>query len=134
MIKPNPLLTDKPLDRPTQQKTDNLKRTDSENELRDKTPNAAFGFNTQLWNVMLISWIIISIIGFIVSTQVETIPYSTFISDVQCGKISEVSIGQREIFGSYTPDQKRTFKTIKVDDPLLSTRLTQNHIKFQGQI
>lgn len=109
--------------------------------------------------------------GLVNNAQVENLPYSTFLSYVQDGKVDDLSIGQQEITGTLkdgliqqstaapslpqesankdnatkdsagkennakgSPPKPKKFRTIKLEDPQLATRLAEHNIKFQGTI
>ena len=65
----------------------------------------------------------------------EGIPYSQFMSAVQEGNVSEVTIGNTQIYGQWKQPpgkQPKEFVTVKVDDPSLTQKLQSAGIKFSG--
>jgi cell division protease FtsH len=94
------------------------------------------GFQANNWLLYGLAtfWISVSLTGLLNSSQVETLPYSTFISDAQEGKVSDLIIGQTDIVGNIKGSRNKTFRTVKVDDPQLTTRLAAQKIKFQGVV
>jgi len=94
------------------------------------------GFNGNNWLLYGLAafWISVSLAGLFSSSQVETLPYSTFISYAQEGKISDLTVGQTDIVGTLKGSGNKTFRTVKVEDPQLTTRLAAQKIKFQGVV
>lgn len=90
-----------------------------------------------IWFNIIVFWLMCFGLTWLLNvTRTETVPYSTFVSYVQQGKVDAVSIKQREIVGTFKDDKTKfhTFKTVRVDDPKLVSTLTRNHIKFQGEL
>jgi cell division protease FtsH len=89
-----------------------------------------------IWYLLIAFWISIALMSLFNPNQVETIPYSAFVSSIQAGKVDDIAVGQQEITGTIKDDQAKIkkFRTIRVDDPQLTTLLTAHKIKFQGTI
>lgn len=84
--------------------------------------------------VVLGFWLSMLLLGLFSSGPVEDIPYSSFLTEVQEGKISDIRIGRELISGTIQMGQKRSkFKTFRIEDPELATRLSQQKVKFQGE-
>ena len=66
------------------------------------------------------------------SANVEEVPYGTFLSMIDQQDISQVEIKSNEIIFTDDSDPKNYYKTGRVDDPELSTRLYRNGIKDFG--
>ena len=65
----------------------------------------------------------------------DSISYSQFLDDLSQGKIEEVAIGSTRIIGTFknsSKNQKKEFMTQKVEDPTLTQRLEDSHVKFSG--
>lgn len=142
--------------------------------------------DTFIWYAIFALWLSMMFNGMVNNAQVENLPYSTFISYIQEGRLDDVSIGQQEITGiikdtapdgtvkeptllegvgkettkegatankdavgkasvgkeiankdsagKAAPPKPKRFRTIKLDDPQLATRLAEHKIKFQGTI
>ena len=99
---------------------------------RDGQPQMKFG----IWYALLAVWLIIFVGDFIqYQKNVDSVPYSQFLSYVDEGKISEVAISADRIDGVLKapgPNQRKDFVTIKVDDPTLTKRLSDSGVKFSG--
>ncbi|MBY0551107.1 MAG: ATP-dependent zinc metalloprotease FtsH [Candidatus Obscuribacterales bacterium] len=79
-------------------------------------------------------WLSFLILGFVSSASTLNLPYSSFIKEAQEGKISDVKIGRELIVGSLQTGEKRAqFRTVRVEDPDLANRLSQQKVKFQGE-
>lgn len=103
-----------------------------------------------LFYVLLAFWIAIIANNYLAAQQVETLPYSTFLSYAQAGKLEDITIGAQELTGSLkdveaTPaekvqqdrtsrkqSQKKKFRCVRVDDMQLASRLAGQGVKFQG--
>lgn len=66
------------------------------------------------------------------SKATETIPYSTFLSYAQAGKIDDITISAETITGSLKEEKNKRFTCTRVEDPDLSSRLASLKIKFRG--
>jgi cell division protease FtsH len=92
-----------------------------------------------VWYVLIGIWVVLLIQSYIASMfAVQTIPYSQFLNLLKAGKIVEVAITANQIQGKMkveggTPDETKTFKTIRVD-PELSNILDQYKVVFKGEI
>lgn len=87
--------------------------------------------------VLGLIWLLFLLVDYLqFSRVVDVIPYSEFISYVEKGEISQVSIGNEKIQGtlkSLAEGKSKDFVTFRVEDPKLADRLTAAHIKFTGQ-
>lgn len=79
-----------------------------------------------LFCVSLATW-------FVAVGTTEPIPYSTFIKNVQEGKVSNLLIDRRQITGKYKSGKFKMFTTNRVEDPDLIKRLNQKNIDFEGK-
>ena len=79
-------------------------------------------------------WLSLIFTGLFGFAQVEKIPYSRFLTELNNNKLSEIYISPEEIKGTLkTADNKtKSFRTVRIDDPQLATRLTQHSEVFQG--
>jgi cell division protease FtsH len=98
--------------------------------------NATITFEGMLWYSLLVFWFSIALAGLFDSSQVATIPYSSFVSSVQEGKIDDVVIEQQEIKGTLKDDKSKAkkFRTVRVEDPQLATRLAEHKVNFRGVV
>ncbi len=97
----------------------------------EKKEPATFDIGSAFRYFIVVLWLVFIING-IAASQVETIPYSTFISYSKDGKIDDLSIGKEEIVGKLKGQKFKTFRTVRLDDPQLASRLADAKIKFQG--
>lgn len=81
---------------------------------------------------IFVFWLVMGIGSYINSLQEETLPYSTFLSLAQSGKVQNVKIGVQEITGDLQDGKKKKFRCVRVDDTQLASRLTGPGIKFEG--
>lgn len=79
-------------------------------------------------------WLSLIFTGLFGFAQVEKIPYSRFLTELNNNKLSEIYVSPEEIKGTLkTADNKiKTFRTVRIDDPQLATRLAQHSLVFQG--
>ncbi|MCM2279103.1 MAG: ATP-dependent zinc metalloprotease FtsH [Oligoflexia bacterium] len=69
------------------------------------------------------------------SRNIEVIPYSQFISQVEKGNVSQVAIGREKVEGSFKNVEKgkrKQFMTVRVEDPTLTDRLAKKQVAFTG--
>lgn len=88
-----------------------------------------------IWLIILVIWGFFLIQGIWSQIKdVQRIPYSEFITNVDQGKIQEVTIGERDIVGEIkvAGGKTRQFITVRVDQPDLATRLATKGVKFSG--
>ena len=92
--------------------------------------------NDMTKNVVL--WLVIAGVLYVVASSLSTqpatadVPYSTFISRVEAGKVQEAKIGESTITGTYTDGgQFRTVKPPTLDTNLMPT-LIQNDVNVVG--
>ncbi len=103
------------------------------------TSNSEFKLQGWLWCGLFAFWLSVVFGGFLSPLNMETIPYSTFLSYVKQEKLENLKISQQEISGIYKEKQsdtqefkKKRFKTIRIDDPQLAARLQDQKIEFEG--
>lgn len=101
------------------------------------SPNGGgyFNFMNIFW------WIILVILGMnllfqaITGMQVEEVPYSSFVSQVDAGQVESVEINQYDLtWTAETDDKTQVYTTGKVDDPDLVNRLESNNVTYQTEI
>jgi cell division protease FtsH len=102
---------------------------------KEKSSSGAV-FSDMLWYGLMVFWLSILLASWFNPVKVETIPYSTFVSYAQEGKINDVVIEQQEITGALNDDKSKAkkFRTVRVEDPQLAARLAEHKIKFQGVV
>jgi len=85
------------------------------------------------WRVFLIFLIISALGNLFQASLTETVPYSRFIALAQEKKLANVSVSKQEITGTLSENGKtKRFRTVRIDDPQLLTRLADNSSSFQG--
>src|SRR5688572_18543805 len=65
----------------------------------------------------------------------DSVPYSRFLSMVDEGRVSEVTVSVDRISGTLkdpTPGQPKEFVTTRVEDPELVKRLNSKGVRFSG--
>ena len=92
-----------------------------------------------IWYVFLAIWAFLLIQSFFAAiNKVEEIPYSEFKALVSSGKVAEVSITSQTINGMLKPDggatESKPFRTVRVEDPALTSELTEQKVKITGVI
>ena len=93
-----------------------------------------------IWYILLAFWAVMILQSLIVQTMsVKTIPYSEFLTLLDQGRIEEISITENRIQGKMAPPEGGTekyeeFSTVRVDDPNLTKKLEEQHVKFTGVI
>lgn len=101
------------------------------------SPNGGgyFNFMNAFW------WIILVILGLnllfpaITGMQVEEVPYSSFVSQVDAGQVESVEINQYDLtWTAETDGETQVYTTGKVDDPDLVNRLESNNVTYQTEI
>lgn len=65
--------------------------------------------------------------------QVQEVPYSTFINQVESDQVSEVEINQYDLSWRLN-DDKQVYQTGRIDDPNLVQRLSDQNITFKADI
>lgn len=70
---------------------------------------------------------------FLFSSKTETISYSQFKQYVDQGTAGELIIGPENIEGTLAGEPKRSFATIRVDDPDLVKELNERKIAYSGR-
>ncbi len=93
-------------------------------------------FRFSLLYLLLAIWMGVAIHDLIVyRTQVETIPYSQFLSDLSSGKIDSVGVTNDRVEGSFknvANGQPSHFVALRVEDRDLSQKLIQAHVRFEA--
>ncbi|MBX9686725.1 MAG: ATP-dependent zinc metalloprotease FtsH [Candidatus Obscuribacterales bacterium] len=99
----------------------------------DKTPEAP-KLESWIWILILSFWLSLGLSNLLASSQQETIPYSKFLAYVQESKIDDLLITKDEIAGQIKdPKAKiKRFRTVRIEDPQLASRMAEHQIKFQG--
>ncbi|WP_455379532.1 ATP-dependent zinc metalloprotease FtsH [Petrachloros mirabilis] len=92
-----------------------------------------------IWYVFLAIWAFLLIQSFFAAiNKVEEIPYSEFKALVASGKVAEVSITSQTISGMLKPEgdakESKPFRTVRVEDPALTSELTEQKVKITGVI
>jgi len=92
-----------------------------------------------IWYVFLAIWAFLLIQSFFAAiNKVEEIPYSEFKALVAAGKVAEVSITSQTVRGMLKPDRDakdaKPFQTVRVEDPNLTSELTEQKVKITGVI
>lgn len=92
-----------------------------------------------IWYVFLAIWAFLLIQSFFAAiNKVEEIPYSEFKAMVAAGKVAEVSITSQTIRGMLKPEgdakEPKPFQTVRVEDPTLTSELTEQKVKITGVI
>lgn len=79
-------------------------------------------------------WLSLIFTGLFGFAQVEKIPYSRFLKELDNNKLSEIYVSPEEIKGTLITADKKTksFRTVRIEDPQLATRLAQHTEVFQG--
>lgn len=83
------------------------------------------------WYAIFLFWMM-SFAGNLVDGPTERIPYSTFMTYAQTGKIDNLVITPREISGKLKEGKAKRFTAVRVEDPQLATRLADQKLKFEG--
>lgn len=79
-------------------------------------------------------WISLIFTGLFGFAQVEKIPYSRFLTELSNNKLSEIYVSPEEIKGTLktAENKSKSFRTVRIEDPQLATRLAQHTEVFQG--
>ncbi len=88
------------------------------------------------------AWIIIFAIyigslfltGSLISAQVESIPYSSFINYVEKGEVDDLVISEKQVRGKFKNKKDKSFMTVRLEDPGLAERLNSKSIKFEARL
>jgi len=91
-----------------------------------------------LWYVVLGIWVVLIVHNYLASVlAIQTIPYSTFLSLLEEGKVVEIAVSANEIQGKMktdvTGEQLKSFKTVRVDQEL-SQMLAKYNVTFKGEV
>ncbi len=91
-----------------------------------------------IWYVMLGVWVVLIVQNYLASMlAVQRIPYSTFLSLLEEGKVVEIAVSANEIHGKMKADaageQLKSFKTVRVDQEL-SQMLAKYNVTFKGEV
>ena len=87
------------------------------------------------WLVILAFWLFFVGHGIYSEMRdVQQLSYSEFLTAVDGGRVSEVTLGKDDVVGQLKQANGTTksFVTTRVDDPSLSDKLLANHVKFSG--
>ncbi len=101
--------------------------------MQDKTKKEKLtGVDILPWVFMAAFWIFILGTPLFNAARVETLPYSTFMTDAQNGTFDEVSIDEHELLATKNSDKFKIYKTVRIEDPDLVKRLSATKVKFTG--
>ncbi|MBU6455176.1 MAG: ATP-dependent zinc metalloprotease FtsH [Cyanobacteria bacterium REEB67] len=97
-------------------------------------PAGGRNYDGLFFYVLLGFWLSVAFANWANPAREETIPYSSFISFVQAGKIEKVAIQADQIVGTFkVADAKYSrFRTLRVEDPQLASRLAGRQVTFEG--
>lgn len=109
---------------------------------KDKKKPAGFGkfgdnfnFFNSMWLILIIIFGLNLLIPAVTNMQVEEVPYSTFVSQVDAGNVTKVDINTYDITWTTEEDGKTQVYTAgKVDDPQLVERLEENNVTYATEI
>lgn len=89
-----------------------------------------------LFHILLLVWAFILVRDFSQYNQnVESLPYSQFMSLLSQKKIESVLVGQEKVEGTLKDvpsGRPKRFTTVKIDDPDLIRKLTEANVRFSG--
>lgn len=103
------------------------KPAESQNPKPDETKDLEGWFRLAIFSL----WISL-LISFFVNGNIETVPYSTFLANVDQGKVQEITMSKTQIEGKLREAKAKTFRTYRIDDPTLVGRLQARNVKFQS--
>ncbi|MFW5636687.1 MAG: ATP-dependent zinc metalloprotease FtsH [Thermodesulfobacteriota bacterium] len=91
-----------------------------------------------IWYVLIGIWVVLLIQNILFSmTQIQTVPYSSFLKKLKEGQVTEVSVSENQIQGKMinpdAPEEELLFRTVKVD-PEISELLEEHGVAFKGKI
>jgi cell division protease FtsH len=97
-------------------------------------PPGGRNYDGMFFYVLLGFWLSVAFATWINPAREETIPYSTFLNFVQAGKVDKVAIQADQVVGSFkVADSSYTrFRTLRVEDPQLASRLAERQVTFEG--
>lgn len=103
----------------------------------DDPKKSASGFPRFNWfYFFVIGWLFLVIYNFSQGKRnIEVIPYSVFLQDIDQGNVGTVTIGTNRIDGvlkAAKPGHPQEFTTNKVDDPSLVQRLASHDVQFSA--
>ncbi|WP_369824322.1 ATP-dependent zinc metalloprotease FtsH [Aerococcus sp. 1KP-2016] len=88
-----------------------------------------------MWLILIIIFGLNLLIPAVTNMQVEEVPYSTFVSQVDAGNVTKVDINTYDITWTTEEDGKTQVYTAgKVDDPQLVERLEENNVTYATEI
>ncbi|OYQ67848.1 cell division protein FtsH [Aerococcus sp. 1KP-2016] len=94
-----------------------------------------FNFFNSMWLILIIIFGLNLLIPAVTNMQVEEVPYSTFVSQVDAGNVTKVDINTYDITWTTEEDGKTQVYTAgKVDDPQLVERLEENNVTYATEI
>jgi len=94
-----------------------------------------FNFFNSMWLILIIIFGLDLLIPAVTNMQVEEVPYSTFVSQVDAGNVTKVDINTYDITWTTEEDGKTQVYTAgKVDDPQLVERLEENNVTYATEI
>lgn len=92
-----------------------------------------------IWYVILAFWALLLLQSYFGALkQAEEIPYSEFKALVATGKVAEVSVANQTLSGALKAEgeskEGKRFRTVRVEDPGLTSELTAKQVKITGVI
>lgn len=85
-----------------------------------------------LWLMIATFWLSAIFVPIMNYVQTETLPYSTFLTNVKDGRFNKVTVSDIELTGSMQSDKSKLFKAYRIEDPELVKTLSQAGIQFSG--
>lgn len=98
--------------------------------------NGNFNFFRSFWMIIVVILGLNLLIPLFTGMQVEEVPYSTFVSQVESGTVDDVAINQYDITWSSEDGDgnSQSYTAGKVDDPELVDRLEANDVTYATEI
>jgi len=93
-----------------------------------------------IWYILLAFWAVLIVQNLITTAfAVRHVPYSEFLTALAAGRIKEISVSASRIQGKIRvqkdgAEELQEFTTVRVEDPELVAKLTQNKVEFKGVI
>lgn len=102
----------------------------------NRSPNGGnFNFMNSFWLIILIIFGLNLLLPAVTSMRVEEVPYSSFVSQVDSGEVTNVDINQYDVsWTSEVDGETKAYTAGKVDDPNLVERLEENSITYSTEI
>ncbi|RPA62455.1 ATP-dependent metallopeptidase FtsH/Yme1/Tma family protein [Aerococcus agrisoli] len=94
-----------------------------------------FNFFNSMWLILIIIFGLNLLIPAVTNMQVKEVPYSTFVSQVDAGSVTNVDINTYDVTWTTEEDGKtQAYTAGKVDDPQLVERLEENNVTYSTEI